>query len=288
MELRKLASIANKLDSLGLTKEADVLDRYIRKVAEAPRYNLPDADLESLPESPEEVAAMKAKSVQPMMQNQTYGEGATSMRGVTNRPEDMVGTRYEVDNTLPAFQSTQMPSTQKDIKIREQLSQALSGNKKIYTPAEIKQDFGFSFDPTMGKAGNIAKIQSGLVSCGFKPGKIDGYWGMNTDLAFREAIHAFIILAPEEATMENINEMAVAIEQGRPSALQFSLEHVLNMFEIIKRYKDRGNTVSGGRAITNYDGSKGGGLFQQKNLRDDATLSSTRAGTPVSGTAKKY
>lgn len=33
MELRKLASIANKLDSLGLTKEADVIDRYISKVA---------------------------------------------------------------------------------------------------------------------------------------------------------------------------------------------------------------------------------------------------------------
>jgi hypothetical protein len=33
MELRKLAGIANKLDSLGLTKEADVLDRYIRKIA---------------------------------------------------------------------------------------------------------------------------------------------------------------------------------------------------------------------------------------------------------------
>lgn len=33
MELRKLASIANKLDSLGLTREADVLDNYIRKIA---------------------------------------------------------------------------------------------------------------------------------------------------------------------------------------------------------------------------------------------------------------
>lgn len=33
MEIRKLASIANKLDSLGLTKEADVIDRCLTKIA---------------------------------------------------------------------------------------------------------------------------------------------------------------------------------------------------------------------------------------------------------------
>ena len=31
--LRQMVKIANKLDSLGLTKEADVLDRYIQKMA---------------------------------------------------------------------------------------------------------------------------------------------------------------------------------------------------------------------------------------------------------------
>jgi hypothetical protein len=34
MEIKKLASIANKLDSLGLTKEADILDSFLQKVAE--------------------------------------------------------------------------------------------------------------------------------------------------------------------------------------------------------------------------------------------------------------
>jgi hypothetical protein len=35
MELKKLAGIANKLDSLGLTKEADIIDNFIAKVAAA-------------------------------------------------------------------------------------------------------------------------------------------------------------------------------------------------------------------------------------------------------------
>lgn len=40
--LRQIVKIANKLDSLGLTKEADVLDRYIQKMAAGPVVVAPE------------------------------------------------------------------------------------------------------------------------------------------------------------------------------------------------------------------------------------------------------
>jgi len=48
MEIRKLASIANKLDSLGLTKEADVLDRYLNKVAAMVSSSITELDIKAI------------------------------------------------------------------------------------------------------------------------------------------------------------------------------------------------------------------------------------------------
>jgi len=47
MELKKLASIANKLDSLGLTKEADIIDNFIIKVAVRQNANVTPLDIKA-------------------------------------------------------------------------------------------------------------------------------------------------------------------------------------------------------------------------------------------------
>ena len=48
--LRKIARIANKLDSLGMTKEADYLDSFISKDSSASKeWSLPKQGSDSLP-----------------------------------------------------------------------------------------------------------------------------------------------------------------------------------------------------------------------------------------------
>lgn len=280
MELRKLASIANKLDSLGLTKEADVLDKYIRKLS----YDLPDVNLDSLPDSPEEMEDKPAA----MMNNVTYAPGSNQkMRGVgpAAKPEKDL---YQSSPRMmgPAGSTTPSAADKEDARVRAEIAQSMG--KAFKKPQELKQTFGFNFLPTMGKAGTIAQMQSALASCGFDPGPVDGYWGGKTDGAFRDAIHAFAVLSPSEASAEKLMNIVSEIAVGNAPSIPFPLDHVIDMCRIIRDARSRGESVSKGRSIKNYDGSKGGGVFQQKNLRDDATLSSTRAGTPVSGTPRKY
>jgi hypothetical protein len=86
MELKKLASIANKLDSLGLTKEADIIDNFIKKVAAARKIvrgitigefiEKVNNELRKLRGKPEELANIRYK-VGLIKQSGSYDETAS-------------------------------------------------------------------------------------------------------------------------------------------------------------------------------------------------------------------
>jgi hypothetical protein len=290
MELKKLASIANKLDSLGLTKEADIIDNFIKKVAE-PRYNLPDTNIDDLPDSPEEAQQYRAQKPAPMMGSVTYGPGGTSsIRGVTTTAPQKKEV-YKASPAAPVTTPASAPTAaqQADIKSRQEIARNLGG--KVQKPQDLIQEYGFNFTPTMGLTGNVAQIQKSLNSCGYSVGKVDGYWGGKTDAAFRDLMQAVAVAgsyggAPQE--IDNLVEIAGEVHQGVRPIIPFSLALVLKACEYLKQIRASGGSVSRGRSIEEYEGSKGGGRFEQKNLKDDATLRSTRAGEPVAGTPRKY
>jgi len=282
--LRKIVKIANKLDSLGLTKEADVLDKYISKIA----LDIPDVDLEGLPDSPGDVARMKADKPAPMMQNVTYGPGATSTRGV-GAPKPEVKSTPSSGGTIGRTMSSQVtPSkaTEEDERIRQELRNAPGSG--FLKPQVLIDSYGFNFTPTLGKSGNIAKIQQALTNCGFNAGTADGYWGKNTDMAFKDALYAFIILSPEEAAAYKLNDVVAEILSGERPTMPFTYEMVIDMCKKISDARARGEYISRGIPISQYIGSKGGGRFVQRaGPPSEADLVSTKAGEPRAGTPRR-
>ena len=283
MEIRKLASIANKLDSLGLTKEADVIDRYIKKVA----LDLPNTDIESLPDSPDEAAAYRASRPQPMMAGVTYGPDGKPMRGglqmaTPEKKEKYVATPSSIPQT-PAGKPT--AAEKADAVSRKQISQQM-GKGVTWKPQDLIKEYNFNFTPTMGKTGNIAQIQTALNGCGFDAGTVDGYWGGKTDAAFKDAITAFARIQPADLNYDYAMVVNSIADGGTPTS-PFSLDLVFKACDHIKKVRASGGRVPQGRSIQEYAGSKGGGQFRQMNTRDDAKLVSTKAGDPKAGTPVK-
>ena len=282
--LKRLVKIANKLDSLGLTKEADVLDRYITKVA----LDFPEPDLEGLPDSPEELARMRADKAAPMVQNVTYGPGATSTRGVgPAKPEEK--STFSPTRTM----SSQVTITKSDAKAREEDQRTREELRNApgsgyLKPQVLVDSYAFSFTPTLGRSGNIAKIQQALTNCGFNAGTADGYWGKNTDMAFKDALYSFLLLSPEEAAFSKLTEVVAEILNGNKPTMPFTYEMVIDMCKKINDARARGEYIPHGIPMAQYIGSKGGGRFVQRSAPpSEADLVSTKAGEPVAGTPRK-
>ena len=290
MDLRRLAGVANKLDSLGLTKEADVLDRYLTKVAlTSEGFDLPDVDLDSLPDSPEEVAAYKANRPQPMMGSITYSPDSKPMRGglqmVAPGKKELYVATPATGSDAPSMPATPTSSQLKDIEYRRQIAQGMG--KSVWKSQDLIKEYNFNFPLTVGKVGNIAKIQKALNDAGFSVGEADGYWGGKTNNAFRDAVHAFVMNQPDVSSLEKIFEVAINILNGVPPTMPFTLEMVISMCEHLKSLRAKGVSVSSGTAITDYVGSKGGGRFDPQLVGGDSKLTSTKAGEPVAGTSPK-
>lgn len=109
--LSKLAKIANRLDSLGLTKEADVLDSFIRKIATTPPLN---ADVANLPYKSTFPSGMRPEEIQPQpgspfLRTDTVGwekyEAATGMIGTTVRQTWARYTQSGAAGVDPSFKS---------------------------------------------------------------------------------------------------------------------------------------------------------------------------------------
>lgn len=278
--LRKIVKIANKLDSLGLTKEADVLDRYISKIA----LDFPEPDLEGLPDSPEELARLKADKPAAMVQNVTYGPGATSTRGVGPVKPEAKPT-FSPTRTMSS-QVTPSKAAEEDEKIREELRNAPGSG--FLKPQVLIDSYAFNFTPTLGRTGNIAKIQQALTNCGFNAGTADGYWGKNTDMAFKDALYAFLLLSPEDAAFSKMTEVVAEILNGNKPTMPFTYEMVIDMCKKISDARARGEYIARGIPISQYIGSKGGGRFVQKSAPpSEADLVSTKAGEPRAGTPRK-
>jgi hypothetical protein len=282
--LAKLAKIANRLDSLGLTKEADILDSYIQKVA----LDLPEVDLDSLPDSPEELAKYKAQNPEMMMASPSHS--GSGIRGVApvSAPASSVKkpSAPVVSPSVPSagHSAAEMESE----KERQEMYQAFLKGKGYRPPAEVKKQYNFNFDLTGGKTGTIAKIQAALTACGFPAGAADGFWGKNTDNAFLDALHAFLVLSPETAAMEKLSEVGANILNGEPATMPFTYDMVIYMCDYIKKARAAGETISFGRPLgKHYSGSMGGGRFEQRTPTGEAALVSTKAGEPVAGTVRK-
>lgn len=286
---RNLVKIANKLDSLGLTKEADILDNYIRKMA----LDIPDVDLDSLPDKPEEVARMKADQGQNMMGTVTYGPGGSTIRGVATPKK--VGP-YVATAPAPGTGTPASPTSaqQSDRLIREQIYRATGSGSGIKTPQQLQEKYNFNFMATPGKGGPVEQIQQALNGCGFNTGTPDGKWGAKTETAFLDAIHAFIVsdipekLDEKKIELQKLVEVAAEILNGQRPNMPFSLKMVTEMCDFIKRARASGYSISAGRPIKDYIGSKGGGRYEQgAKPPGEATLVSTKAGEPRAGTPRK-
>lgn len=90
MDIKKIASIANKLDNLGLTKEADILDSFLEKIAQdgaeyTPYYaEMPSGmDISSKMEAEEKLKELRSRSVPT-----TSGDPAKPLKVVTHGPAD--------------------------------------------------------------------------------------------------------------------------------------------------------------------------------------------------------
>jgi len=281
--LSKLAKIANRLDSLGLTKEADILDTFIRKVA----LDLPNTDIEGLPDSPEELAKYRAQNPELMMGSPSARPG-TGIRGVTPVPAAGSSAPKPQVNVPAAAPSGYTPAELAADKERKAMYDAFLKSRGYRKPDEVARQFGFDFVLTGGKTGVIAKIQSALTGCGFPAGAADGFWGKNTENAFLDALHAFLILAPETAIFDKLSEVGSNILVGEPPGRPFTYEMVISMCDQIKQARARGEHISLGRQMgSNYAGSMGGGRYEQRNSSDPATLVSTRAGEPTAGTVRR-
>jgi hypothetical protein len=114
--LSKLAKIANRLDSIGLTKEADVLDAFIRKVATTPPYrdSPPNADVANLPYNSTFTSGIHPEEIQPQpgspfLRTDTVGwekyEAATGMIGTTVRQAWVRYTQSGAAGVDPSFKS---------------------------------------------------------------------------------------------------------------------------------------------------------------------------------------
>jgi hypothetical protein len=172
-------------------------------------------------------------------------------------------------------------------KERQEMYQAFLKGKGYRPAAEVKKQYNFNFDLTGGKTGTIAKIQAALTACGFPAGAADGFWGKNTDNAFLDALHAFLVLSPETAAMEKLSEVGANILNGEPATMPFTYDMVIYMCDYIKKARAAGETISFGRPLgKHYSGSMGGGRFEQKTPTGEAALVSTKAGEPVAGKMK--
>lgn len=283
--LRQIVKIANKLDSLGLTKEADVLDRYIQKMA----FDVLDS-FDALPDSPEELAAYKAQKPELMMGSPSSPSSrpGTGIRGVAPAPAPAGSSAPKPQVNVPAATPSGHSSTElAEDKERKAMYNAFLKSRGYRKPDEVASQFGFNFTLTGGKGGTIAKIQSALNSCGFPAGAADGFWGKNTENAFLDALHAFLLLSPHPAAMEKLSDVGANIMDGEPPGLPFTYEMVISMCDRIKQARAEGIRISLGRQMgENYAGSMGGGRYEQENSFAPATLVSTRAGEPAAGTAR--
>lgn len=114
--LSKLAKIANRLDSIGLTKEADVLDAFIRKVATTPPYrdSPPNADVAALPYKSTFPSGKRPEEIQPnppspFLRTDTVGwekyEAATGMIGPKVKEAWVRYTQSGAAGVDPSFKS---------------------------------------------------------------------------------------------------------------------------------------------------------------------------------------
>jgi hypothetical protein len=286
---RNLVKIANKLDSLGLTKEADILDNYIRKMA----LDIPDADLDSLPDSPEEVARMKADQGQNMMGTVTYGPGGSTTRGVTTPKKvgPYVATAPAPGTGIP---SKPLSAKESDRLLREKAYKATGSGQGIKTPQQLQAKYNFDFMATPGRGGPVEKIQQALNTAGFKAGTPDGKWGANTEAAFFDAVHSFVVSEipgkedERQISLQKLIEIGGEILNGERPTMPFTLPMVIEMCNLIKKARDGGYWISEGIAMKDFIGSKGGGRYEQgAKPPGEATLVSTKAGEPRAGTPRK-